>query len=126
MKKIFLLIITASLLLSAVSCKKDGIPEIEYSESIRIFSGSMGRSVNINDCETIKRLTDEINSLEVTNGRRDNTDGFTFEISWQNGDGERIESVRIYGEGEIGYGKNIYQADCRGLIEILAGVPMPL
>lgn len=99
--------------------------DFEYTESIRLFSGSMGRSTVISDSDTVRDLTDAVNSLEVTGKGRADIDGYIFEISWLEGDAVKY-SIILYSENEIGYDGYLYEADTSALIEVLSRVPMPL
>ena len=115
-----------AILFTVSGCK--GSPtfgDFEYTESIRLFSGSMGRSTVISDSDTVKDLTDAVNSLEVTGKGRADIDGYIFEISWLEGDAVKY-SIILYSENEIGYDGYLYEADTSALIEVLSRVQMTL
>ena len=126
MKKIVVLILLLSLSLNLFSCTENEIPTIEYSHSIRLFAGAMGRSTIIGDEETVRKITDAVNDMGKTPKGKENVDGYTFELTWLDEDGRGIVSIRIYEVDEIGYGGTIYETDCTRLLDILSAVPMPL
>ncbi len=126
MKNFLFSILTVILCLSLFACSVGEIPDIEYSSRIKIFSGSMGQAVVSDDEKTVKSITDAVNALETTTKSHEKIDGYKFELQWLDENGSVIETLRVYGKDEIGYGNWIYEADCGELLEILSGVPMPL
>ena len=121
------LLLILAILVTVSGCKgsERTFGDFEYTDSIRLFSGSMGRSTVISDSDTVKDLTDAVNSLEVTGKGRADIDGYIFEISWLEGDAVKY-SIILYSENEIGYDGYLYEADTSALIEVLSRVPMPL
>ena len=88
------------------------------AKSIKIFRGSSGESVEISDAEVIKRITDNINSVELSREKRDNIDGFSYAISWYDENGAKIEAITVFYESKVSYDGWIYTVKNNGEIDI--------
>ena len=123
MKKIVALVLITIMMLSLYSCSGEKTLTIEYTEKLSILEGSSGEMVELTDAASIKRITDNINSLTLSKKGRDNVDGFSYSIAWIDEDGKRVDSVRIFGQGEVSYGGKLYDVtDGRVDVDYLKGL----
>ncbi len=73
--------------------------EIEGAHTMKIFSGSTGKSIVVSDSDVIAYITEEINLREFTRGNKEAIDGYSYTIAWYGEDGEAIEILYLLGGG---------------------------
>lgn len=73
--------------------------EIEGAQTVKIFSGTTGESIEVSDTDVIDQLTDMINSRRFTRGDKEAVDGYAYALVWYDADGDVIEMLYLLGRG---------------------------
>ena len=111
MKKYLSLVLILLFVCSLVSCSSNYKTfEIEEAETLTVFSGSTGESIDITDSDDIKYITDNITALNYSKGGKLNADGFSYSLQWYDQNGKLIESIALFGDGcTIAYDGRYYK-----------------
>ena len=109
MKKMMLLV-CACILLSMVGCSsRSHTFELPDAAKITVISGTTGQSVGITDADSIQYITDNINSLTYSKGEKVNSDGWSYGLTWSDGDGNEVEKLTVLNEYTIIYEGRYYK-----------------
>ncbi len=110
---LLLLILLFVYLLIMIGYSKQNLQfDIGDAEKITVFSGSTGRTVEVMDKETIKHITKNINSLNLTKEKSaKGYDGYTYHIAWYDAEGKLMESIIVMSNGKIRYNDYFYLTD---------------
>lgn len=73
--------------------------EIMGAQKLIVQSGTTGKRIDITNTEDIKYITDNINVIEFSKGKKVKSDGWSYRLQWQNEDEEIIENLTLYGDG---------------------------
>ena len=82
---------------------------ISGAEKIRIFNMSTGKQTELTDAADIAYITENICSLPYSKGRKVNSDGSMFSLTWFDGAGERIAGISVLNENTIVYQNHYYK-----------------
>ncbi len=106
----FMLALCLAFMLLFGGCAKRELQfDIPDAASMTVFSGSTGKHVEITDAETVKYITDNINSLCFSRDKSSkNYEGFNYEITWYDANGARLESIIVMRENRISYDDYFY------------------
>ena len=111
MKRVVCLFCTLMLCCLTAGCAISKTFEVTGADSIVIMSGTTGESVEVTDPETVRELTENINSIEFTRRQSSkNSSGWSYSLRWYVPDGEEIESVTVQGNGTIDYDGHFWSA----------------
>ena len=100
MKKIIVITTILVCALSLVSCSsKSKTFEIAGAEKLTVRSGSTGESIDIINADDIKYITDNINALTYSKGKKVNSSGWSYALQWFDESGEIIENLTLLGDG---------------------------
>ena len=101
MKIIIAMVLCLVLALSIVGCGKNDTKtfEITGAEKLTVMSGTTGESIEITSTDDIKYITDNINALNYSKGKRVNSDGWSYSLQWFDENGKAIEKLTLLGDG---------------------------
>ena len=109
MKKM-ILVVCMFILCSMVACSsRPHTFEIPDVTKIIVISGNTGKSVGITDADSIQYITDNINGLTYSKGEKVNSDGWSYGLTWSDGDGNEVEKVTVLDEYTIIYEGRYYK-----------------
>ena len=110
MKRTIAFLLTILLILSLTGCSSSPKRlEITGAAKIQIFNMSTGKQTELTDAADIAYITENICSLPYSKGRKVNSDGSMFSLSWLDETGERIAGVAVLSENTIVYQKHYYK-----------------
>ncbi len=111
-KTVSLISIILIFLLLAGCTPKELKFDIDKATKITIFSGSMGKSVEITDEQQISHITDNFNELTFTKQKSSKSyDGFAYSITWYDSDNNKIEAITVMRENRISYNDYFYHCN---------------
>lgn len=110
MKRVIAFLTALLLILSLTGCSS-GPKRLRISGAakIMVFNMSTGKQAEITDAADIRYVTDNICSLPYSRGRKVNSDGSMFSLSWLDEAGERIAGISVLNENTIVYQKHYYK-----------------
>ncbi len=110
MKRLLALVLVFAIALTMVGCAKKTVTfDIDGVSKILLMSGSSGEMVEITDSETIKFITDNINSMEFhrdTSSRYHN--GWSYSLRWYDSEDNLIEYIVVMSATRIDYDNYFY------------------
>ena len=109
MKKM-IMVVCMFIMCSMVACSSGPHTfEISDAAQITVISGNTGKSVGITDADSIQYITDNINGLTYSKGEKVNSDGWSYGLTWSDGDGNEVEKVTVLDEYTIIYEGRYYK-----------------
>lgn len=109
MKKIIALILAAACitsLLTACGSKQLDIKEADY---IVLKNEDDNTYIKITDTQTVKKITDYINSLHLKKGKSVRVPpGWSYQLVWYDADNKILEVIGVMDDRTIGYNENYY------------------
>lgn len=99
MKRILALVFAAVLILSLTGCAETMTLGIGKASRLDIISGVTGRTVELRDPGSIKRISDSLNSLKFRETGRLDTDGWSYALIWFGADGRCMDRLTALGDG---------------------------
>ena len=100
MKQLMTLVLALVYMLGLVSCSsKPKTFEIVGAERLTVRSGTTGESIDITNVDDIKYITDNINSLKYSKGKKVNGSGWSYSLQWFDQNGAIIEKLILFGDG---------------------------
>lgn len=100
MRRIVTLLLVSIYILTLVACSSSSKTfEIEGAQKLTVQSGTTGKRVDITDADDIKYITDNINSIDFSKGKKVKSDGWSYMLQWYDENGETIEKMILYGDG---------------------------
>lgn len=114
MKKLVALILSLTFVLALVGCGNKGLTlDIGEASKISITSGLTGDKVDISDKESIKNITENINSLrfERTSVDDNKKNGYAYMLTWFDTEDKQIARITITDENgyQISYDGYYYK-----------------
>ncbi len=110
MKRFLALVLVFATVLTMVGCAKKTVTfDIDGASKILLMSGSSGETVEITDEETIKYITDNINSMTFNrheSSRQHN--GWSYSLRWYDSDDNLIEYIVVMNATRIDYDNYFY------------------
>jgi len=85
--------------LSVDTDEKSGTFFIAEAETLAVVSGMTGERIDITNTDDVKYIADNINTLAYERGEKVDSDGWSYELQWFDGDGVCIERFTILGDG---------------------------
>jgi uncharacterized protein YcfL len=118
MKKIIALIfavVCMALLLTACGSKQLNMKEADY---IVLINEEVNTSVKITDIQTVKKITDNINSLSLKKGESVRVPpGWSHQLVWYNANDKIIGVIGVLDDSTLGY-NDYYYSVSDGSIDI--------
>ena len=109
MKKI-VLVVCAFIVLCTVGCSSRTHKfEIGDVAKITVTSGTTGEQVEITDTESIQHITDNINGLTYSKGKKVNSDGWSYALVWYDKDGNEQKKLTVLNEYTVIYDGRYYK-----------------
>ena len=96
---VLFLILLVSLLLAA--CGKQKTFALEYPKKVLLMSGNTGESVEIADEDVIRRITDNMNSVQLQRKSKINSSGWSYNIRWYDDTGAEMGNLSTGRDGTI-------------------------
>lgn len=110
MKRTIAFLLTILLILTLTGCSFGPKKlEIVGAAEIQVFNMTTGQQAEITDAADIRYITENICSLPYSRGRKANSDGSMFSLSWLDEAGERIDGLSVLNENTIVYKKHYYK-----------------
>ncbi|MCD7784348.1 MAG: hypothetical protein LUH18_01985 [Oscillospiraceae bacterium] len=110
MKRFLALVLVFATVLTMVGCAKKTVTfDIDGASKILLMSGSSGETVEITNAETIKYITDNINSMNFnrdTSSKRHN--GWSYSLRWYDSEDNLIEHIVVMSSTRIDYDNYFY------------------
>ncbi len=111
MRKITALVFALAVILSFAGCSSDTMTlNIGKASRLELISGVTGRTVELNDAGSIKRISDNINSLEFTRSGKLNSDSWSCALKWFAADGSCMEKLTVIDSRTIVHAGSVYTA----------------
>ena len=109
MKKL-VVVVCAFIVLSMVACSSRTHKfEIVDAAKLTVTSGNTGEKVEITDTESIRYITDNINSLTYSKGDKVSSDGWSYALTWYDKDGNEQKKLTVLNEYTIIYDGRYYK-----------------
>ena len=83
--------------------------EIGGAAKITVTSGNTGEKVEINDTESIQHITDNINGLTYSKGKKVNSEGWSYTLIWYDKDGNELKKLTVLNEYTVIYDGRYYK-----------------
>lgn len=97
-------------MLSTVACSSRTHKfEIEDAAKITVTCGATGEQVEITETESIQYVTDNINGLIYSKGKKVNSDGWSYALIWSDKEGNEEEKLSVLNEYTIIYDGRYYK-----------------
>ena len=109
MKKIVLVVCAFIVLCMAACSSRTHKFEIGDAAKIIVYSGTTGEQVEITDTESIQHITDNINGLTYSKGKKVNSDGWSYALIWYDKDGNEQKKLTVLNEYTVIYDGRYYK-----------------
>jgi len=95
MKRIVMVVCTLIILSMAACSSRTHTFEIKDAAKINVTSGNTGKSVDVTDADSIQYITDNINGLTYSKGKKVNSDGWSYALIWYDKDGKEQKKLTV-------------------------------
>jgi len=112
-KKRFSLLALLLCLCALIGCAPQKLG-IGKAATLTVFAGETGQKITLADADTIRAITENLNSLSFERGKRANIDGYRYTLTWYDAEGNVIESLVVQSESEIIRDKHLYHNTTEG------------
>lgn len=109
MRKTTALVLALALILSIAGCSSDTMRlNVGKASRLELISGVTGRTVELNDAGSIRRISDNINSLEFARSGKLDSGSWSYALKWFADDGSCTEKLTVIDSRTIVHSGSAY------------------
>lgn len=111
MKKFLTAVLILALLLFPSGCAaKTTALNIGDASKIELRSGNTGKQIDVTDEDSIRHITENINSMKLTDEGKADADGWSYSLSWFDKDGNCLKQITLTDDKTVIFEGNRYSA----------------